>query len=239
MIIIPARLASTRFEKKVLTLVDGTPMVIATALRVKEIDEVVIATDSNEVMELARKYGIKAILTKSSHPSGTDRVFEAAQKLELKDSDLILNVQADEPFIEKEVVQALYDEINRNRNLDWFMASCYKEISKEEAKNENQVKVVIDKNSDSIYFSRALVPFDRDGKRDIYYGHLGLYGFNFKSLKTFCTLLPSFLENSEKLEQLRALSYGYKIKMIKVKSQSIGIDTKEDLIRSLKLFASK
>lgn len=239
MIIIPARLASTRFEKKILAPIDGVPMVIATAKQVCEIDEVAIATDSLEVLKVVNDYGIKAILTDSSHQSGTDRIFEAAKKLNLNEDEVVLNVQADEPFIEPNVVKMLYDHVYKNRHKDWIMASCYKVLNNQNINDPNLVKVVLSESKKALYFSRATIPYARDGKNRDFFGHLGLYGFNLKSLRKFCNLPQTSLERCEKLEQLRALSHDYAIEMVKVESESIGIDTPEDLIYALKLFSSK
>ena len=234
MIIIPARLASNRFPRKILANIGGVPMVIATANRVKNVDKVVIATDTQEVIDISKDYGYEAILTSSSHKSGTDRVNEVATKLNLKDGEIIVNVQADEPFIEPEIIQKVIDRFNlaKKDNEDIFMVSCYKLISDDEANDPNHVKVITDHKGNAIYFSRSKIPYDRE-KYDNYFGHLGIYGFTKKTLSEFCSLENSPLEDIEKLEQLRAIYYGKKIAMIKVKSKSFGIDTKEDLAKAL------
>ena len=234
MIIIPARLASNRFPRKILANIGGVPMVIATANRVKDIDEVVIATDSQEVIDIAKDYGYKAIMTNANHKSGTDRVNEVAIKLNLKDDEIIVNVQADEPFIEPEIIQKVIDRLSlaKSRNEDIFMVSCYKIISDDEANDPNHVKVITDYQNNAIYFSRSKIPYDRE-KYDNYFGHLGIYGFTKKTLREFCSLSSAPLEDIEKLEQLRAIYYGKKIAMIEVKSKSFGIDTKEDLEKAL------
>lgn len=237
MIIIPARLASTRFPNKILADVLGLPMVIKTAKAVQNIDDIVIATDSNEVLEIAKKHKIDAILTSISHNSGTDRINEAANKLGLKDNEIVINVQADEPFIESEIVQMVKNKIEAiSNNSDFTMVSCYKKVDIDEANDPNLVKVVVDKNSNALYFSRSLIPHDRDNIKIPYFAHLGIYGFTCKSLKEFCGFKEAPLENIEKLEQLRALYYERKINMIEVKSKSFGIDTKEDLQKAIKLF---
>jgi len=230
MIIIPARLGSTRFPKKVLVKIGETPMVVATALAVKSVDDVVVATDSKEVLDVCKSYNIKAVMTSSKHKSGTDRINEAASRLGLDDSEIIINVQADEPFIEPEVVEKLKNLVEASQNnSDIMMCSAYKLISKEDAKDPNIVKVVTDESSFAIYFSRSMIPYDREEEFDGYKGHLGLYGFTRKSLKKFCTLPYAPLEHIEKLEQLRAISHGFKIAMTEVKTESFGIDTPEDL----------
>jgi len=235
MIIIPARLKSSRFENKILVDIMGLPMVVATAKRVEGLDNVLIATDSQEVIDLAKKYHIDAILTSSNHQSGTDRIKEASDIINLDSNDIVINVQADEPFIEPDVVQAV---INKTKEVkDSLMVSCYKKINSELADDPNHVKVVLDNNGNGIYFSRSKVPYHRDHyNKSTYYGHLGIYGFIKKNLDIFCDLSPSHLENIEKLEQLRAISNGYKISMVEVESKSFGIDTKEDLANALKIF---
>ena len=238
MIIIPARLNSSRFENKILADILGLPMVIRTAKRVNGLDDVVIATDSQDVVDLALKYDIKAVMTSSVHESGTDRINEAVNNLNLKEDDVIINVQADEPFIEPEVVQAVIDEVKKLKNEEFVMVSCYKEISSNLADDPNHVKVVCDDEENAIYFSRAKIPYHRDHYDDtLYKGHLGIYGFSKKSLNEFCSWDGSFLEKTEKLEQLRAISNNKSIKMVKVNSKSFGIDTKEDLENALKIFA--
>ncbi|MFZ9659593.1 MAG: 3-deoxy-manno-octulosonate cytidylyltransferase [Arcobacteraceae bacterium] len=239
MIIIPARLKSSRFPDKILADIMGLPMVIRTAKRVEALDDVVIATDSLEVVELAKQYGIKAVMTSESHNSGTDRINEASNILGLNDDDVVINVQADEPFIEPDVVQAVINKVKQS-SLDFTMVSLYKEINSELADDSNHVKVVVDNNNDAVYFSRSKIPYNRDHYADVnYFGHLGIYGFKKKSLNQFCDFAPSILENIEKLEQLRAISCGKKISMVKVSSRSFGIDTKEDLENALLIFANQ
>ena len=236
MIIIPARIGSSRFPNKVLADVGGVPMVIRTAQAVSSIDKVAIATDSEEVIEIAKKYNIKAIITSSTHNSGTDRIFEASQKLALADDEVIINVQGDEPFIEQEVVKAVFDLTVKNReNESIMMNSCYKMMSNPEADDPNIVKVVTSNNQLALYFSRSKIPHPRDHHFNYYKGHLGIYGFTKKSLETFCNLKPAPLEEIEKLEQLRALYHDYQIAMVKVETKSFGIDTIEDLENALKL----
>ena len=235
MIIIPARIGSTRFPNKVLAEIAGIPMVIRTAMAVDEIDEVTIATDAPEVISIAEAHGIRAVLTSGRHQSGTDRIFEAAEKLELDEDEIIVNVQGDEPFIESEVVKKIYALTRKNRNeTEIMMNSAYKQISNPEADDPNIVKVVTDEADIALYFSRSKIPYPRDHHFDRYKGHLGLYGFTMRSLRTFCSLHPAPLEEIEKLEQLRALYHGYKIAMTEVETESFGIDTMEDLERAIK-----
>ena len=236
MIIIPARIGSSRFPNKVLADIGGLPMVIRTAKAVASIDDVAIATDSQEVINIAAKYNIKAIMTSPEHNSGTDRIYEASEKLGLKDDEIIINVQGDEPFIEVEVVRAVYELTKRYKdNEEIMMNSCYKLINNPEADDPNIVKVVTTEEDIALYFSRAKVPYPRDHHFDKYKGHLGIYGFTKKSLEKFCTLSSAPLEEIEKLEQLRALYHGYKIAMVEVETKSFGIDTPDDLENALKI----
>ena len=239
MIIIPARLNSSRFANKILVDILGLPMVIKTAKQVSSLDKVVIATDSQEVIQLAQEHGFDAVLTSDKHQSGTDRINEAVNILNLDEDEIIINVQADEPFIETQVVQAVINRVKqvREKNEEIMIVSCHKEISSELADDPNHVKVILDEDSNAIYFSRAKVPYHRDHyENSLYNGHLGIYGFTKKSLNNFCELEASKLENIEKLEQLRAIDNGFKVAMVKVVSKSFGIDTQEDLNNALKIF---
>jgi len=237
MILIPARIASNRFPDKVLANINGYPMVIATAKRVSALDTVVIATDSQEIVNLASDYGFKAIMTSDQHKSGTDRINEAVSKLDLNQNEIIVNVQADEPFIEPEIVQKVIKRVQKSidNSEDLMITSCYKLINQDEANDPNYVKVITDIDDYAIYFSRSKIPYDREEHKN-YFGHLGIYGFTKKSLLDFCSLPSSPLENIEKLEQLRAIYNGKKIAMLEVESESFGIDTKEDLQRALEKF---
>ncbi len=241
MIIIPARLNSSRFANKILVDILGLPMVIRTAKQVSSLDRVIIATDSHEVIELAKKHGFEAIMTSIEHNSGTDRINEAVNSLNLSEDEIIINVQADEPFIEVDVVKSVINRVKEVKNCpNTLITSCYKEVSSENADNPNLVKVVINNLEEAIYFSRSKIPYHRDhNENGTYFGHLGIYAFTKKSLNKFCSLNPSKLENIEKLEQLRAIDNGFKIAMVKVESKSFGIDTQDDLNRALKIFGDK
>jgi 3-deoxy-manno-octulosonate cytidylyltransferase (CMP-KDO synthetase) len=236
MIIIPARISSTRFPKKVLYEINGYPMVILTAMRVKDIDDVVIATDSQEVLEVAKKYNIKAIITSKAHKSGTDRVNEAATLLRLDEKEIIINVQADEPFIEEEVVKGVYELTKKHKDSTEIMINSAYKIGPYPKKNDiNSVKVVTNHIDFALYFSRSEIPYNQNANCKEIKIHLGIYGYTKKMLNKFCSLKPAPLEDIEKLEQLRALYHGYKIAMKKVNSKSIGIDTLEDLKKVEKL----
>lgn len=230
MIIIPARLASTRMPNKILREINGVPMFVATARRVSTADEVAIAADDEGVVQIAQKFGFKAVMTSRAHQSGTDRINEAAGILGVKDSEIIINVQADEPFIEPENIVKFREFCEKNAARA-FMFSCFKIVGSELADDKNLVKVVTDDAGYALYFSRSRIPFDR-APFDAYKAHLGIYGYSAANLKRFCSFAPSTLENTEKLEQLRALSNGEKILMHEVQSDGIGIDCEEDLQRA-------
>ena len=237
MIIIPARLASTRFPQKVLADIGGLPMVVRTAKAVSSIDNVVVATDDELILSTCKEHGIKAMMTSTTHKSGTDRINECAQLLDIADDELIINVQADEPFIETDVVKALIDRLNalKEKGAPFVMASCYNAINKEAALDPNLVKVIHDDENNAIYFSRSPIPYDRSGNAT-YFGHIGIYGFTKKSLYEFCNLSDAPIEDIEKLEQLRAIFHQKKISMVKVSSTGFGIDTEEDLKRAKEIF---
>ncbi|WP_310442395.1 3-deoxy-manno-octulosonate cytidylyltransferase [Sulfurimonas sp.] len=237
MIIIPARLASTRFPQKVLADIGGLPMVVRTAQRVAHLGRVVVAADDEIIISTCKKYGIEAMLTSTTHKSGTDRINECANILNLDDDELVINVQADEPFIETEVVEMLIKRLEalKKAGEPFVMASCYNSINDEAAKDPNLVKVVLDDSDNAIYFSRSPIPYNRSGDAQ-YFGHIGIYGFSKKSLHDFCNLKDAPIEDIEKLEQLRAIYHQKKINMVKVASTGFGIDTEEDLKRAVEIF---
>lgn len=237
MIIIPARLASSRFPQKVLADIGGLPMVVRTAKRVAHLDRVVVAADDAIIIDVCKAHGIEAMLTSTTHKSGTDRINECANILNLSEDELIINVQADEPFIEGEVVEMLLKRLQllKQKNESFIMASCYNSINSQAAQDPNLVKVVLDDENNAIYFSRSPIPFNRSGEAQ-YFGHIGIYGFSKKSLHDFCNLSDAPIEDIEKLEQLRAIYHQKKISMVKVASTGFGIDTEDDLRRAVEIF---
>ncbi len=237
MIIIPARMASTRFPNKVLADVGGLPMVVRTAKQVMHLDDVVVAADDEKIIDVCKSHGIKAMLTSTTHKSGTDRINECAQLLDISDDELVINIQADEPFIEPEVLASLIVRLKqiKDEKRDFIMGSCYNAINSESAEDPNLVKVIMDADHNAIYFSRSQIPYNRSGAAT-YFGHIGIYGFTKKSLHTFCSLDDAPIEDIEKLEQLRAIYHGLKISMVKVASTGFGIDTIEDLARAKEIF---
>lgn len=255
MIIIPARLQSTRLPNKLLLPLNGIPLIIHTAKNAEKIDDTVVACDSDEILEVCKAHKIHAVLTSPLHSSGTDRCAEVARELDLPRNEIVINLQGDEPFLEESVVESLIDSMRHTH----FMASCYKEINKAEATDTNLVKVVISNDSFALYFSRSVIPFKREdctntsnlstdssvnlsinhvnlhNNYEKYNGHIGIYGFFAWSLSEFCALPKSSLESTEKLEQLRALWHRKEIFMTKVATKSIGIDTLEDYKNAQKI----
>jgi len=231
MIIIPARLASTRFPRKVLHPIQGLPMVIKTAQQAAQVDKVVIATDDESIVQIAAQYGFEALMTNPHHKSGTERVNEAATILGLDEDEIIINVQADEPFIEPEVIQKVKELTHKMRyNPEIMVCSAYKKANLPDNNDPHAVKVVLDGGGFALYFSRSQIPYPQSSLPYTNI-HLGLYGYTKKMLERFCSLPTAPIEEIERLEQLRALYHGYKIAMSEVVSRSIGIDTPEDLKR--------
>ena len=235
MIIIPARLKSTRFAEKILCDIKGVPMFVATARRVSAVDRVCVAVDDTKVLDIAHSHGLQAVMTSDKHESGTDRINEACGILGLESSEIIINVQADEPFIEPENLQKFKEFAAACLDKDAFMASCYKKSSAKACEDANLVKVVTDRDGFALYFSRSKIPFERAAYSH-FKAHLGIYAYSVRALREFCALKSSDLEHAEKLEQLRALENGRKIKMLEIKTQSIGIDSIEDYNHALRLF---
>jgi len=237
MIIIPARLASSRFPQKVIVDIGGLPMVVRTAKAVEHLDRVVVAADDEKIIKICKEHGVEAMLTSTTHKSGTDRIHECATILNLDDDELIINVQADEPFIEPNVVESLMQKLKslQEESAPFIMGSCYNAINAEAAQDPNLVKVVLDDADNAIYFSRSAIPYNQGGGAK-YFGHIGIYGFSKKSLEEFCRLKDAPIEDIEKLEQLRAIYHQKRITMVKVSSTGFGIDTREDLERAIEIF---
>jgi len=194
-------------------------------------DDVFVVTDSEIIFEEVVKNGGKAIMSIKSHESGSDRIAEAIQDL---DVDLVVNVQGDEPFIDQESLATLLDVFREDHQCEIDLASLMRPISDwSDIENPNHVKVIVDQNGLALYFSRAVIPFPRDKEAGAsYFQHIGIYAFRKQALLDFYHLPMQSLEATEKLEQLRYLEYGKKIKMVQTHHVGIGIDTPEDLDRA-------
>ena len=182
MIIIPARLSSNRLPNKVLAEINNKPMIIWCAEAASKVDDVCIATDSEEVIDVCKNYGFNAVMTSENHQSGSDRIKEAADILGLSDEETLINMQGDEPFLEPQILQKVKNKLTEIKNRDFVMVSCYKKIHELHAQDPNLVKVILDQNNDAIYFSRSKIPYNRDDVPHEYYGHIGIYGFAKKAL---------------------------------------------------------
>mgnify|MGYP001052356514 CR=1 FL=1 len=243
-IVIPARIDSSRLPKKVLLDLKGKTViqrVYEQCLKVANIDAVYIATDSNEIKEVCNSFTGDVIFTKSTHQSGTDRIGEAVA---LIDCDIVINVQGDEPFIGPTLIEEL---VNSFENSEISMSSAMSKIDDvNDLQNSNVVKVTVDNQNNALYFSRSLIPFPRDHKELLIsnkelekfpvYRHIGIYGYRKEFLLDYIKMNQSYLEKVEKLEQLRALENGFKIKMIEAKHSLSGIDTQEDYEEALKKY---
>lgn len=229
-IIIPARYGSKRFEGKPLMKILNKPViqhVYERCLKCKDIDEIYVATDSDEIFSFCSSIGAKAIMTASSHKSGTDRVYEASEKLGLLDDDIIINVQGDQPLVDFNSVNDVLKPFSEKNALMTTLA--YKIINKDEIENPKDVKLVFSKTGKALYFSRSKIPFARDKETDFYFKHLGIYAYKKSFLKIFTSLPKSDLEEIEKLEQLRALEYGYDIEVVVTKYDSPEVDLSSDI----------
>ncbi len=226
--VIPARLASTRLPRKMLRQIAGQALIARVYQGVRSsplLDDVIIATDSDEIMQVCRQHGWNARLTSAAHRSGTERVHEISS---LVDAEVYLNVQGDEPLTRAEHIAALVD-LMRDPNV--LVGTLKTPASPEDINNPNAVKVVTDAAGRALYFSRATIPFDRDGVGHLYFKHLGFYAYRKTALDRFCALPESSLERSERLEQLRFLENGIPIHVVETPYDTVGVDTEEDLRR--------
>ena len=234
--IIPARWASSRFPGKPLHPLLGKPLlqhVFERATLCSELDELVIATDDGRIAALCKTIGAKVIHTRSDHPTGTDRIAEAAEQCEA--ATHVINIQGDEPLLEPELVDALARELRNNCDLPMITAGSPLD-NLELIADSNVVKLVIDQNQNALYFSRSPIPFRRNDTPSLpTYRHLGIYGYRVDFLKTFINLPPSPLEMAEGLEQLRALENGATIRVHLTEHEAIGLDSPDQvpLIESL------
>jgi len=248
-VIVPARYASTRLPGKPLADIAGKPMVVRVALRAQQAgaDRVVVATDDARIKAAVEAHGIAACLTRADHPTGTDRLAEAAQILELADDAIVVNVQGDEPLLSATLIRAMAELLDVHPDAA-IATACHPIDDAAEAFNPNVVKVVLDQRNYALYFSRATIPWARDafagGPTAVpdglpIYRHYGLYAYRARFLRAYPKLIPASIERFEALEQLRALWHGFRI-VVEVTSgtPAPGVDTQEDLERVRALFAS-
>lgn len=232
--VIPARYASTRFPAKLMEDLAGKTIIRRTyegTLATELFDDVFVVTDSVIIYTEIVNHGGKAVMSIKEHESGSDRIAEAVKDI---DADIVINVQGDEPFVSKENLEKLIAIFIADIDKGVDLASLMTPINDWDViENPNNVKVVVDKSNTALYFSRSVIPYPRDKEIDVqYYQHIGVYAFRKQALLEFTTLPMKFLEASEKLEQLRYLEYGKRIKMAITMHLGIGIDTPEDLERA-------
>jgi 3-deoxy-manno-octulosonate cytidylyltransferase (CMP-KDO synthetase) len=247
-VIVPARLASTRLPNKPLADIHGLPMVVRVAQRaaLSEAFQVVVAADSPDIVKACEAHGVRALLTQSHHPSGSDRLAEASQLLGLAPQDMVVNVQGDEPLIDPQLINDVASLLAQHPHASMSTAA-HPIHDLAEFTNPNVVKVVIDQTQLAMYFSRAPVPWWRDGfthgvnclPQPAALRHIGIYGYRVGFLQSFPNLPPAPVEQGEALEQLRALWHGYKIAVhVTDKAPGPGVDTPEDLVRVQALFSA-
>jgi 3-deoxy-manno-octulosonate cytidylyltransferase (CMP-KDO synthetase) len=238
--VIPARYASTRFPAKLMQDLGGKTVIRRTyeaAVSTDLFNDVFVVTDSDLIFDEIISNGGKAIMSVKEHESGSDRIAEAIENMEV---DLVINVQGDEPFINKEPLEELITIFKNDSEKKVDLGSLMFQITdKEEINNPNNVKVITDQQGFALYFSRSVIPFPRDENAGVrYMKHIGIYAFRKQALLDFYNLPMLSLEATEKLEQLRYLEYGKRIKMVETTHGSIGIDTKEDLEKARKLITN-
>lgn len=246
-VVIPARYASSRLPAKPLLDIAGKPMVVRVAEQATRsgAEQVIVATDHQEIFDVVVRCGFQAVMTREDHLSGTDRIAEVAAHFNWSDDEIVVNVQGDEPLIEPALIREVAK--NLNAHLEASIATvCHVIHEKETMLNPNVVKVVMDVNGYAMYFSRAPIPYARDAfaqnlalPEDMpVYRHVGIYAYRAKFLSDYAQLVPAHIEQYEALEQLRALWHGYKISVaITQQAPALGVDTQQDLEIVRKLFA--
>lgn len=235
---IPARYGSTRFPGKPLALIGHKPMiqhVYERAVSCPEISDVFVATDNDRISDCIHEFGGKAVMTEKAHRSGTDRIFEAAQKMGLKREDLVINIQGDQPLFHPSHISKLVSPFKEEKSIG--VTTLKRKITCEgDIRNPNHVKVVTDIKGCAIYFSRYPIPYFQNPELiQTHYKHLGFYGFSMEALARFTTLPEGRLESAEKLEQLRLLEHGVKIRVIETTFDSIEVDVPEDVAKAEKI----
>jgi len=232
--VIPARLASMRLPRKMLREIHGRPLAVWVYQAVRSspvLDDVIVATDSEDILEACHRHSCNARMTSAKHRSGTERVHEVSQSV---DAEVYVNVQGDEPMIRAEHISALVD-LMKDSNIP--VGTLKTPAAKADVANPNAVKIVTDLRGRALYFSRSTVPYDRDGSRPRYFKHLGIYAYRKPALDWFVSLPESSLERAERLEQLRFLENGIPVYAAETPYDSIGVDTEDDFARVSEMLA--
>lgn len=235
--VIPARYASTRLPGKPLKDIAGKPMVCRVyerAVQARKVSDTIVATDDERILAAVEANGGKAMMTRADHPTGTDRLAEVAAAF--PDVDLIVNVQGDEPLIEPSLIDELAAVFETDTDLQMATVKTLM-TDKDEIANPNNVKVVTDKKGYALYFSRSVLPYPRNEGCPVY-KHIGIYAYKREFLLDYAKMESTPLEQSESLEQLRALENGFRIKVVETKAKFVGVDTAEDLERVNEIYRS-
>ncbi|ARV14553.1 3-deoxy-manno-octulosonate cytidylyltransferase [Polaribacter sp. SA4-12] len=237
---IPARYSASRFPGKLMKDLGGKPVILRTyeaALHTNLFDDVYIVTDSDVIFKTIDNLGGKAIMSKTAHECGSDRIAEAVENIE---ADIVINVQGDEPFIDEVSLTKLIDVFKKDTKKEIDLASLKVQITnKEDIENPNNVKVITDVDNLAIYFSRSVIPFHRDKDVNVkYYKHKGVYAFRKQALLDFYKTPMTPLEAAEKIEAIRYQEIGKKIKMVETDVEAVGIDTPEDLEKAIQFLKS-
>ena len=231
---IPARAESSRFPGKPLADIHGKPMIVRVFERARLsglLSDVYVATDSEAILQAVADYGGKALMTSSEHRSGTDRIAEAAKRIGLAPADIAVNVQGDQPLLDPSMIEEVVEPLLKDPHVP-ASTLIYRIVREEEVTHPNAVKTVYDRNGFALYFSRATIPHSREeADSPGYYKHHGIYAYRNDFLQVFVGLPQGILERSERLEQLRALEHGYRLKVVLTEKDSIEVDTLEDLQR--------
>jgi 3-deoxy-manno-octulosonate cytidylyltransferase (CMP-KDO synthetase) len=238
--VIPSRYQSSRFEGKPLADIHGKPMiqhVYERVMRAASVTSAAVATDDQRIFDAVKKFGGTVIMTSARHRSGTDRIAEAAEHLAIEETDVVVNIQGDQPLFEPVQIDEVAAPLLNDPD-EQFCTLIYRIRREEEIHHPNAVKVVFDDNHYALYFSRATIPFVRDRHEDVvYYKHHGIYAYRKSFLKTFTQLSEGYLERLESLEQLRAIEHGYRIKIVETEYDSVEVDTPQELERVKSLLA--
>lgn len=240
--VIPARYQSTRFPGKALADILGKPMiqhVYERVLKAGSVSLVAVATDDERIAAAVEGFGGRAIMTAATHRSGTDRIAEAVSRLGIEYTDVVVNIQGDQPLFEPSQIDEVAKPLLDDPAIP-MSTLIYRIVRKEEITHPNAVKVVFDRDHFALYFSRATIPCIRDkGREGGYYKHHGIYAYRREFLKKFTELPEGILEKLEALEQLRALEHGYRIKVVETPYDSVEVDTREELERVKRLLEAK
>jgi 3-deoxy-manno-octulosonate cytidylyltransferase (CMP-KDO synthetase) len=236
--VIPARLQSTRLPRKVLREIGGVPMVVYVFRRAQGcrlLSDLLVATDSEEVIEACHAFHVPAVMTSSAHRSGTDRVWEVSRA---RVADVYVNIQGDEPLVTTGHIESLVRPFLNEPEVQ--VTTLKIRATPEEVPTRTANKVVTDRHGDALYFSRLPIPCDRDERGDVvYWKHIGMYAYRRPVLEVYHSLPPSMLEQAEQLEQLRLLEHGIPIRVLETREATIGVDTEEDFKAVVALVASR